>query len=183
MTEWFTRDEARNLTARILGFSKAEGCQVNLSSNIEGNTRSAGNGVTTSGETRNASVTISSHFGRRSASATTNLFDDAALRRAVETSERLARLAPEDPELMPLLGPAAYAEVPALFRSTVELGAEARAGAAKAAADVCQAAGLVGAGFIHRRAGAECVANSAELFSYHASSAAIQYPDGAHRRR
>jgi predicted Zn-dependent protease len=172
VSDWFSRDEARALTARILGFSKAEGCQVSLSSSIEGNTRSAGNGVTTSGETRNATVTITSRFGKRAASATTNRFDDAALRSAVETSERLARLAPENPELMPLPGPAAYVEVPALFQSTAGLGAEARAGAAKTAADACQAAGLVGAGFIHRRAGAECVANSAGLFGYHASSAA-----------
>ncbi len=172
MTDWFSRDEARALTTRILGFSKAEGCQVNLSSTIEGNTRSAGNGVTTSGETRNASVTITSRVGKRSASATTNLFDDASLRRAVETSERLARLAPENPELMPLLGPAEFAAVPAVFQSTVALDAAARADAAKTAADACQAAGLVGAGFIHRRAGADCVANSAGLFGYHAASAA-----------
>jgi len=171
VADWFSRDEARALTARILGFSSADGCQVSLSSTIEGNTRSAGNSVTTAGETRNASATITSRFGRRSASATTNLFDDAALRRAVETSERLARLAPENPELMPLLGPTGYTVVPALFRSTVDLDAEARARAAAAAADACAAQGLVGAGFIHRRAGAQCVANSAGLFSYHASSA------------
>lgn len=172
MADWFSRDEARRLTTRILGFSTAEGCQVNLSSTIEGNTRSAGNGISTSGETRNASVTITARFGKRSAAVTTNLFDDAALRRAVETSERLAQLAPDNPELMPLLGPAEYAGVPALFRSTVGLDAEARARAAKTAADACEAAGLVGAGFIHRTAGAQCVANSAGLFSYHASSAA-----------
>lgn len=171
MADWFSRDDARRLTARILGFSKAEGCQVNLSSTIEGNTRSAGNSVTTSGETRNASVSVTSRFGKRSASATTNRFDDASLRRAVESSERLARLAPENPELMPLPGPAETAEVPALFRSTVGLDAEARARAAKAAGDACAEAGLVGAGFLHRRAGAQCVANSAGLFSYHASSA------------
>lgn len=171
MADWFSRDEARALTTRIFGFSAAEGCQVNLSSTIEGNTRSAGNGVSTSGETRNASVTVSARIGKRSAAVTTNLFDDAALRTAVQTSERLARLAPENPELMPLLGPAEYAEVPALFRSTVGLDAEARARAVKTAADACEAAGLVGAGFLHCRAGAQCVANSAGLFSYHASSA------------
>lgn len=171
MADWLSRDEARRLTTRILGLSSAEGCQVNLSSTIQGNTRSAGNGVSTSGEARNAAATITSRFGKRTASATTNVFDDAALRRAVETSERLARLAPENPELMPLLGPAEYAEVPALFRSTVGLDAEARARAVKTAADACEAAGLVGAGFIHRTAGAQCLANSAGLFSYHASSA------------
>jgi hypothetical protein len=36
-------------------------------------------------------LTVSSRFGKRQASASTNVFDDAGLRRAVETSERLAR--------------------------------------------------------------------------------------------
>lgn len=173
MSDWFSRDEAKRLADRVLELSRAEGCQVSIASSINGNTRSARNGVSTSGEVSNATITIASRFGKRSASVSSNVFDDAALRRAVETSEGLARLAPENPELMPLLGPQRYVEVPALFPSTVGLGAESRAEAVKITHGACEGAGLVGAGLIHRSAGAEALANSAGLFAYHAASSVV----------
>ena len=183
MPDWFSRDEAKRLTDRVLRFSRSDGCQVSLNSGIQGNTRSAPGGISTSGDTWNATLTISSRFGKRRASVTTNVLDDAALRGAVENSERVARLAPENPELMPLLGPQRYVEVAALFRSTIQLDAAARAAAVKDTSDACQEAGLREAGFIHRSAGAECVANSAGLFAYHPSTAvahtlSVRTPEG-----
>lgn len=170
MADWLTRDEAKRLADRVLSFSRAEGCQVNLASGIHGNTRSAVDGVSTSGDVRDTTITLAARFGKRSASVSTNLLDDAALRRAVETSEQLARIAPENPEQMPLLEPQRYAEVPALARATVELDAAARAEAAGVTHGACMRAGLRGAGFIHRSVGADAVANSAGLFAYHESS-------------
>jgi predicted Zn-dependent protease len=170
VAEWLSREDAKRLADRVLGFSRAEGCQVNLSSGVDGNTRSAVDGISTSGEVSDTSVSIASRFGKRGASVTTNLLDDAALRRAVDTSERLARLAPENPEQMPLLGPQRYDEVPALSKATVELDAGARAEAAGITHSGCLRAGLRGAGFIQRTAGATAVANSAGLFAYHAAS-------------
>jgi D-aminopeptidase len=63
------------------------------------------------------------------ASSTTNVFDDAGIARAVDNSERLAKLAPENPELMPLLTPQTYATVAAAFPATERLDAAARADA------------------------------------------------------
>jgi drug/metabolite transporter (DMT)-like permease len=66
--------------------------------------------VSTAGDDTDTTVTVRSAFGRRSASATTNKLDDKALAAVVETSERLARLTPEDPEAMPELPPQQYQE-------------------------------------------------------------------------
>jgi predicted Zn-dependent protease len=173
VAEWLSRDEAKRLADRILGFSRAEGCQVNLSSQIEGNTRYAVGGVTTAGEVRDTAVTIASRFGKRAASVTTNLLDDTALRRAVETSEQLARLAPENPEQMPLLGPQQPVDVRGLAQATVALDAEARADAVRVAHDACSRAGLQEAGLIHRSAGGTAVANSAGLFAWHEASEVV----------
>jgi len=173
VAEWLSRDEARQLADRVLALSKAEGCQVNIGSGSGGNTRYAVDGISTSGDAANATVTVSARFGKRAASVTTNVFDDDGLRRAVETSERLAQLAPENPELMPLLGAQQYAAVPAFWRSTAELDAGRRADAIRAALDVVERAGLVAAGFVERLAGAGAVANSAGLFAYHSSTSAV----------
>jgi predicted Zn-dependent protease len=84
-----------------------------------------GNQITTSGDAQNASLTVSSAFGRRIGSATTNRFDDESLRRVVEMSERLARLAPEDPEYLGELGEQQYPEVEhPWFEATANLDAE-----------------------------------------------------------
>ncbi|HEX9165534.1 MAG TPA: TldD/PmbA family protein, partial [Gemmatimonadales bacterium] len=183
MPEWFTRDEARRLTRRVLELSNAEGCQVSLTSGLTGNTRSAVDGVTTSGDVWNARLTVTSRFARRSASGTTNRFDDQSLRRAVEASEKMARLAPEDPEMMPLVGPQPVIEVPALARATVKLDGKERARAAGVVLEAARDAGLSPAGFITREVSAVAIANSAGLFTYHLSSLAghgltVRTPDG-----
>ena len=51
---------------------------------------------------------VQSNFGTRTGTVTANEFDDASIERAVRRSEELARLAPEDPEFMPPLGPQQY---------------------------------------------------------------------------
>ena len=170
MAELLTREEAKKLIDRVLARSKAEGCQVSVNSGIEGNTRFAANEITTSGDSSNAVLTVSSRFGKRAASSTTNVFDDAGLARAVDNSERLAKLSPENPELMPLLPAQTYATVAAAFPATERLDAAARADAARMGTDASVKAGTVTAGFLQRGVYAEAVGNSAGLFAFHRSS-------------
>jgi predicted Zn-dependent protease len=183
MADWLSRDDCRRLTQQVLGMSRAQGCELVLSSSLEGNTRSAVDGITTSGDVWDARLTIESRFGKRSAAVSTNRFDDASLQSAVASSERLARLAPEDPEMMPLLGPQPAIQVPALASATAKLDGKARAGAARAVLDAALEAGLRPAGFLTRQVGAVAIANSAGLFTYHLSSRAghsvtVRTPEG-----
>jgi predicted Zn-dependent protease len=183
VADMFSREEAKRLADRILALSKAEGCQVNIGSGVDGNTRFAVNEISTSGDATNVSVTVTSRIGKRTASVSTNVLDDASIKTAVENSERLARLAPEDPELMPLLPAQQYSAVTGFFDGTHRLDAGRRAAAVKAATDKCVAGGMVGAGFIQRVAGSNAVANSAGLFAYNRSSVAgytltVRTPDG-----
>jgi len=185
VAEWsgLSRAAARRLCERALALSKAEGCQVNVTAGTNGNTRYARNDVTTAGDTDNASISVTSRFRKRVASVGTNVLDDAGLARAVETSERLAKLAPENPELMPLLPAQVFAEVPAFSATTANLDAARRADAVRAATGASGRAGLMAAGLVHRVAGAGAVANSAGLFGYHASTTVVhtltvRTPDG-----
>ena len=183
MAEGLTRDQAKALADRTLALSKADGCQVSINSGADGNTRFAANDISTAGDSSNAVLSVSSRFGKRQAAVSTNVFDNASLRRAVETSERLAKLAPEDPEQMPLLAGQTDGTVQSAVPATERLTAAARADAVKVATDACQRAGLVAAGFIQRTAGAGAVANSAGLFAYHPSTEAVytltvRTPDG-----
>ena len=172
-----SRQELEALARRTLGFSTAEEARVGISSGWDGNTRFAISEITTSGGVRDTSVTITSTFGRRRASATTNVLDDASLRRAVELSERLARLSPEDPELVPELGPQQYAIVDAHEASTAGLTPEARASAAQRVIATARSLAPAGtsleiSGFLEASDRERAVATSKGLFAYHASTSA-----------
>ena len=172
---FLTRDQAKTLTDRVLGMAKADETRVSLSTGWSGNTRFAGAEITTSGGITDTSLTVTSTVGRRRASATTNVLDDASLRRTVDLAERLARLSPEDPELMPELGPQQYVTVRGYVDGTAALTPEARAAAVKRAVDTAREAGRAAgdmfvAGFLEANAGATCLANSRGLFAYHPST-------------
>jgi predicted Zn-dependent protease len=167
-----TREQAKALCDRVLAMSKADETRVNVSSGWQGNTRFAGNEITTSGGTTDTQVTITATIGKKRASANTNILDDAGLRRAVELAATLARLSPDDPEAMPELGPQQYASINGYVDKTADLNPEVRATAAKAAIAAAETAGkaagdLFVAGFLRAGAGAQAVATSRGLFAYH----------------
>jgi predicted Zn-dependent protease len=183
-----TAAQAKAIADRVLGMSKADETRVSISSEWGGNTRFAGGEITTSGETTDTTISIVSTIGKRRASASTNVLDDASLRRTVDLAERLAKLSPEDPEIMTELGPQTYSPVAGFIDATAQLEAEARATASKRlidrAAEAGRAAGDVFvAGFLEANAGARAIANSRGLFAYHRStdanlSATVRTPDG-----
>jgi predicted Zn-dependent protease len=170
MAQYLTRDEARALAQRVLGYSGAEQARVTINSGSEGNTRFAVNQISTSGDVTDTTITIMSAFGRRVASSTTNRMDDAALRSAVETSERLAHLSPEDPEYLGELDPAAVPDRDAVFESTANLSPEARAEAVTQVTEPAAERGLVSTGFLIHGTGSRAVMNSRGHFAYEARS-------------
>ncbi len=182
-TKHLSREEAEALARRVLGFSTADEARVNVSSGLSGNTRFAVNQISTAGDVYNAAVVVTSAFGKRVASATTNRFDDASLRQVVQTSERLARLVPEDPEYLGELGPQQYPPVSAFAAATAGLTPEVRARAVRAVTDPAAAKNLISTGFLTYQAGSQAVATKRGLFAYQEGTAAnltttVRTPDG-----
>jgi predicted Zn-dependent protease len=101
----YTKEEAKKLMERVLSYATADETEINLSGNIDGNIRYARNSVSTSGELINVNLAVSSSYGKRTGIATIDELDDASLKKVVARAEELAKLAPENDERMPLLGP------------------------------------------------------------------------------
>jgi len=178
-----SEDQARELSQKILGFAKANHTRINISSGVHGFTRTAINRVTTAAATDDINIQITSVFGKRVASVDTNRLDDASLERAVRDSEAVAKLAPENLEYMPELGPQNYAGIDGYYRSTGDLTTESRARAASLSIKAAEAAKFIAAGFIDMHAGSQTVATSNGLFAYHsgtgvASTLTVRTPDG-----
>jgi Predicted Zn-dependent proteases and their inactivated homologs len=174
--DFLGRDEAKALADRALALAKADETRVSINSSWSGNTRFAGNQITTNGGTIDTVVTITSTIGRRRASAQTNVLDEESLKRTVALAESLAKLSPEDPEIMPELGPQQYAGVNGYFDPTANLGPEARATAVGRVTSTAEQAGRAAgnvfvAGFLQANAGAQAIATSRGLFAYHRATA------------
>lgn len=166
-----TRAECEDVVQRALRASKADACRVSVSSTYDTNVRFADNQMSTSGITDNASLSITSFVGKRSATVQTNDLSPRGLDQAVAQSEALARLAPEDPESMPELGPQEYVPIPAWFDSTARLSADDRARAALSALELSRRSNdLSVAGYIECNASARAMGNSAGLFAFHRST-------------
>jgi predicted Zn-dependent protease len=178
-----TREQAEALAKKVLSHATADETRVSINSSAAGNMRFAVNQASTSGDSHDTVITVRSTFGKRSAFSTTNKRDDASLKAVVERSEALAKLAPEDPEHLPELGPQNFTATPNWNDATATLTASQRANAVNAITSVAKAASLVSTGFLDVDVSATAVANSKGLFGYHrqttvALTTTIRTPDG-----
>ena len=179
---FLSREEAEAIARRALASAKADETRVIVSSNSRSNTRFAENQVSTSGDNYDNQITVRSVFGKRVANASTNKLDDAALAAVVARSESLARLAPEDPELMPELEPQTYRTRPDPAQTETP-SPEQRAAAVRAVTEPARAAGLISTGYMTSSVGSFAIANNKGLFAYArgsngAMSTTVRTPDG-----
>ena len=176
-------DDLKAISDRILQLSAADQCRVRIDSRWRGYTRVATNRITSAGGADSTAVTITSVFSNRVASVQTNRLAERDLLEAVRRSEDMARLAPENPEYMPELGPQNYQPIQAYYESTGELEPQTRAEAAAIAIRQAQAAGQIAASYMDVRAGSSSVGTSNGLYGTH-SSTGVAYtftsrtPDG-----
>jgi len=158
--------EAKKLIDKVLAFSKADEINVAVSGGRVGNIRYARNTVSTSGEADNLSLVVTSFFGKRSGTATINEFDDASLEKTVQRAEEIARLAPENPEYLPALGPQQYGKSLTFSENTTRINPLFRANAALASIQPCINKKLAAAGYLEDTTGFIAIGNSKGLFGY-----------------
>jgi predicted Zn-dependent protease len=165
-----TKDEAQALLKKVLGYSKADECEVNLFGTERGNIRYARNAASTSGAINQTTLVVSSAYGKKSGVATINELDEASIEKVVRRSEELARLAPENPEFMSFLGPQKYAEPIMYNQATAAITPKQRADAVAQSLQVSKDNKLVAAGFWEDFRGYQAMANSKGLFAYSTNS-------------
>jgi predicted Zn-dependent protease len=164
-----TDQEMRALLDRALSFSKAEAFEANIFGNRGGNIRYARNSVSTAGANDDTTLVVQSSFGTRTGTVTANEFDDASIERAVRRSEELARLAPEDPEFMPPLGPQQYVapSAGAYNPATAAITPEYRARVAAASINPAAAKECTAAGFFQNGVNWQGMVNSKGLSAFY----------------
>src|SRR5437899_2108579 len=103
-----SESEIKSVCDQLLSYTKANDAEVSVGSEDYSQLRFAANGFTTSGRRESVSAGVTVWIDRKAGSASANDLSPESLRAAVEQAEQLARLAPEDKEYMPTLGPGVY---------------------------------------------------------------------------
>ncbi|KUG06131.1 TldD/PmbA family protein [Solirubrum puertoriconensis] len=178
-----SRDEAQSILKKVLSFTTADECEATLNGTNGGNIRTARNTVSTAGAVDNISLAVEARFGKRSGVATCNQFDDATLRRCVQRAEEVARLAPESPEYVPLLGAQQYLTAPSFAQSTAGITPDYRASQALAGIKLCDQKKLSSASFLEDESGFIAKRNNKGLEAYQQFtnldfSVTVRTPDG-----
>jgi predicted Zn-dependent protease len=168
----WNREQTKALTDRVLSLSKAQQTFVAVNGSERASVRFARNTATTSGATARVSLAITSSFGNRSGTVTTAQFDDASLERALRAAEEIAKVSPENPEAMPVLGPQTYKPVTAYFDDVVSATPEWRAASVESAIALSKKKDVVSAGFVETQMAMQAAASSQGLFAYDRFTAA-----------
>ena len=166
----FNETDARRICAKVVSLSKADECTAQLSGSRTGNIRFALNTVNTSGIVDNAELVVQSAFGKRVGIATINEFDDASLERVVRRAEDLAKLAPENPEFVPAVGPEPFVATQTFSPATAAITPEYRAQVAADSIGPCRAAKLTAAGYLEDGQRFDAFANSKGASGYQRST-------------
>ncbi len=165
-----TRDASTNqaqaleLIDRVISRSEADGVFVSLGSAEEALSRFSGNQITQNVNESHFSLTVTSYFGSRSASASTNDLDSEAIDFALRNSEALARIAPEDPEWVPLLEAQHYDERVAAFdEATARFSPMGRAELIRRACILAERSGVEASGTLSTASSLRAIGNSRGL--------------------
>jgi predicted Zn-dependent protease len=165
-----SRDEAQSLLKKVLSYSKADECEVNLSCTDSANIRYALNKVTTSGVTSQHQLVVASAYGKKLGVATINEFDDVSLEKVVRRAEELAQLAPENPEYVPFLGPQTFAATKTFVPATAAVTPKMRSDMVAASLEAAREGKAIAAGFLEDNSGFAAMMNSKGLFAYNTST-------------
>jgi predicted Zn-dependent protease len=178
-----TRSQAKKILDRVRSASKADSWIATVSGTDRRHLRFALNNVTTSGEQDDLTLSIASHFGKRSGRASTNELDDNSVIAAIRKSEEIARLAPENAEFMPPLGPQKYVSGAAFNDATAKAKPEKLASLSAPVLKEATAKKVVAAGFFHTSADFSTYATSNDLVvhdetTYSLFTVTARSPDG-----
>jgi predicted Zn-dependent protease len=164
----YSRDEVKAITDKVMNMAKADAVEVEFNGGERSATRFANSNITANMVQFDRTLSVTTYFGNKSGTATASDFDDAALKQAVEESQKQAQAARENADMLPIVaGPQEYLDVDAALPSGVNYGPAERAKAVRQSLDICEKKGVLGSGYIPKVYLTTCTANSKGLFAYY----------------
>ena len=170
-----TQDKVEEIFSKLRSFSSADEVEMLIAGGNSALTRFANNTIHQNVAEENYVISLRTAFGQRTARATSNKFDDASLRRLVQSAESLSKVQQPDSDLLPMPGPEAYGEGRApsrAFFETASIGPEERAVAVGKIVDAARRQKLTTAGIFSTSESVEAMVNSRGLSAFHTQTSA-----------
>jgi len=144
--------------------SQADGVFISLSAKETALSRFSENQISQNVRKNTFSLTVTSYFGKSSASASTTELDREAIAQTLRRAEDLARIAPADPEWVELLPPQTYSDrIPAFDETTANLSPLKQGEIIQQVCSLSREAGVNGSGTLSFKASLDAIGNSAGL--------------------
>ncbi|HBL10520.1 MAG TPA: TldD/PmbA family protein [Cyanobacteria bacterium UBA11162] len=158
------QDQALSLVESAIKQSEADGIFISLHTSESALSRFSENQISQNISRNKFNITITSYFGKRNASASTTELDPNAIKETIRRSEELARIAPDDPEWIPLLEPQTYEQrQPAFDQATATFSPLARGEIVQRVCALAAKAGVEGSGTLSTEAFLDVIGNSRGL--------------------
>jgi PmbA protein len=174
-----TKEQASDIFDRVRKLSTSDEIEVLFSGGSFALTRFANNTIHQNVAEGNATVSVRTVFGGRTARASCNKFDDESLRQVVRASESLAKVQHSDPDLLPMpdareaFGSAGATQNPSrYFEQTAAITPEQRADGVEKIVDVAEKHKLTTAGVFSSAESFEGIFNSRGLSTWHTQTLA-----------
>jgi predicted Zn-dependent protease len=162
----FNENDAKRFLENVLKYSKADSIDLTLTGNNIYNLRFALNSLSTNGYSDGLSLSITSNIGKKSGSVNLNKFEGKSIKEAVEKSEQIAKLSPDNKEFMPPLEPQNYLPGVNYVKDTEELSVEKRAEMLIYPIGESDKNDVVSAGYVEDGVSFTAILNSNGLFAY-----------------
>lgn len=165
------KEKAHDIFQRIKKFSTADDVEVLMAGGHSALTRFANNTIHQNVAEENYVISVRSVMGGKTARATTNKFDDASLKRVVESAESITRVQHADPDLLPMATPAEVGDSAPpsnrYFEETAAITPEERAEGVREIVAVAKKHQLTAAGIFSTSESLEAIFNSRGVARFH----------------
>ena len=163
----FTVAELERIAERLIAYSEADETEIEIDSTTDALTRFANNTIHQNVAERTISISVRAVVDGRTARALTNKTDEESLRRVAAAAATLARHQPENPDLLPMLGPQEYRKSARFFASTAAENPQDRARAVTRVCKMAEKRKQTAAGIFSSGSMQATLANSKGLFARH----------------
>lgn len=143
------REDAHQIFDMVRKFGQgADALEITLSTNIGEYLRFGNNELGQSQYYRSKDLSVRIAAGKRQARATTGRLEDSLVEKTVKKALAQARVSPEDPDYLPMLGEQKYPTVERYHERTLEAPADVKAGHIAYAIDLAKKNGLLASGVL-----------------------------------
>ena len=161
---FITQEEALASIEFAIAQSQGDGVFISLSASETALSRFSENQISQNVRKNTFSLTVTSYFGKRSASASTTELNREAIAQTIKRAEDLARIAPEDPEWVELLPEQTYSDrTPAFDEATATLSPLKKGEIIQQVCSLSKDAGVNGSGTLSFKVSLNAIGNSKGL--------------------